>query len=807
MDKKKTINLWRLLSLCCVCLMPLLGLQAKDNNSGIEVVFSDKKYNLLPGSDTITVFFSIKEDGVRNKDVRLADLETYLTISEEDDSNERGMYSLVRSGRIPRDYTFSILVDLNLPDRAKREISGTIRELLNDAPENGVYLSTFGDSVANSIAINKENFEQVASTLLKRPMKGKSLYSALLTKILEFTPELQAIEGEARVCEGYDRNDEISARAVAAEDKNILFIFTESNKGVDGTDKIVFSDISNQNKIDGLVLPTVYLFYYTAGESKLDETTVNRFRSICTPRRGRDVIEKRRGKYYPANDMNAVLAEFGSVVQEKMYDYAYTYKVGELKTYAGNVKYKAAWGNSSNVVGEAIFSIGTAENSWPIREESAGDAILKYLMAILITLVTVGIFFCVIKIIIPFGRSKAFAAKYYKKYVPEDNVKRRICYYCRRDLQEGDMVVTKCDHIMHVHCWRQNGYKCAEYGQNCKTGIQEHVQWEQLFSKTTWRDCSQTISGVLAGFLSWVIYELCGRSGFKGIATAIVNTFYGPADAQHVLFNECVVKTSAFIMIGLLLGFFVSIIFRYNDEYRKKDGKIYLKIFLLSLLSSLIGVLAFVIGAGILCSILSVMNTTHIPWYCSLPAYLLFSVSVSLSLTIKSSIPVKSAVLGGLCSAVIGFIVLYFSAITSNRSAWANMLLDFIIYGGGLGASLVTVRMLAEKYFLVIQNGVRAGQRIPIHKWMNATGGGNKVTIGMIGDCEIQMNWEKSNKVAKEHAQLFIDHARMLPVIKPLAPGVVFNTRAELPVGNLCVLTNGDNFKIGDTIFQYVETE
>lgn len=31
------------------------------------------------------------------------------------------------------------------------------------------------------------------------------------------------------------------------------------------------------------------------------------------------------------------------------------------------------------------------------------------------------------------------------------------------------------------------------------------------------------------------------------------------------------------------------------------------------------------------------------------------------------------------------------------------MLLDFIIYGGGLGASLVTVRMLAEKYFLVIQ--------------------------------------------------------------------------------------------------------
>ena len=37
-----------------------------------------------------------------------------------------------------------------------------------------------------------------------------------------------------------------------------------------------------------------------------------------------------------------------------------------------------------------------------------------------------------------------------------------------------------------------------------------------------------------------------------------------------------------------------------------------------------------------------------------------------------------------------------------------NMLLDFVIYGGGLGASLITVRMLAEKYFLIVQNGIRS---------------------------------------------------------------------------------------------------
>ena len=163
--------------------------------------------------------------------------------------------------------------------------------------------------------------------------------------------------------------------------------------------------------------------------------------------------------------------------------------------------------------------------------------------------------------------------------------------------------------------------------------------------------------------------------------------------------------------------------------------------------------------------------------------------------------------IGGVISAVIGFFVLYFSSISSFRYGWMNMLLDYVIYGGGLGASLVTVRMLAEKYFLIIQNGVKVNQKIPIHKWMNATGGGKRVSIGMTGECEIQMNWEKSNKVAKVHAELYIDHDKCLPMIKPLATGVFFNNRAELPVGKPSVLSNNDTFKIGDTIFRYVENE
>ena len=405
----------------------------------------------------------------------------------------------------------------------------------------------------------------------------------------------------------------------------------------------------------------------------------------------------------------------------------------------------------------------------------------------------------------PFIKSKNFARKYYKPYVAEEGISRRICHYCRQDIQPGQKVVMKCKHIMHVGCWQQNGYKCVEYGQNCKEGIQEHIDVKEMFSQASLRDTYQTLAGVGAGLVSWIIFEFTGRGMFGGLGRAIANTFYLKEDQVNMV-TDCGAKVSALLTVGLLLGFFLSLVFRYNDEYRKKDAKIYMKIVGLSLLSGLIGFLAMLVGGIIFCLLLSAVGTTYVPWYCSLPAYILFSLCVTWSLTIKSSIPTKSAFIGGSIAAVIGFIVLYFGGAISSSMGWLNMLLDFIIFGGGLGASLVTVRMLAERYFLVIKNGMKAGQRIPIHKWMNATGGGNKVTIGKTNDCEIQMNWEKASKVADEHAQLYIDTARALPMLNPLAEGIVFNVRTNLPADKPIILNNGDTFTVGDTIFEYVES-
>ena len=793
MDKKKTL----IQRLFVACLLIFIAATTVSAQNVKQIKFCDKKYEYGIGKDSITLYFNVldlEDKPIRN--LKESELSNYLVIKEDGNiiSPTRSKTFQISTGqRIPSEYTFSVLVDLSIPEAGKAKIYDAICKLVESAPNGCVYLSFFGDEVTPSVALTKDNVTKFKDSFNKTS-ENKYFYGALYAKLAEFSKSKAKLEESVITSSDYKRNSKISQRAYKNQDKNILFVFAEGYKSPTIEENIAFLEVTEYQKGTTHIVPKVFAFYYT--EEGQDADIENVLQGVCNPH-----VEGHEGKYMPANDMAQVLNDFMEVVNDQMYDYAFVYKATDSKKYFGKTSYVAEW--KGDALGKGEFSIGSAEQPWPEHSESTMDTLIKFLIAILVTLLTIAFFFAVMKVLVPFIQSKAFEVKYYKKYVPEANVSRRICHYCKQEIQEGQSIVVKCKHIMHVHCWQQNGYKCAEYGQNCKTGIQSHVEWKELLTWKSLKDCHQTMAGIFAGFISWVLYELAGHGGFDGLSKTIVSTFYTAKEGLPDLSTECIGKTSAFLTIGLLLGFFLSMIFRYNDEYRKTDWKIALKIVGLSLLTSLIGVIAFAIGADILCSLLSAIGTTYIPWYCSFPAYILFSVGVALALTIKSSIPMKSALIGGGVSSIIGFIVLYFSSFAGQM----NMLLDFIIYGGGLGASLVTVRMLAEKYFLVIQNGVRAGQRIPIHKWMNATGGGNKVSIGMTGDCEIQMNWEKSNKVAKEHVQLFIDHERQLPMIKPLATGVIYNTRAELPVGKPNVLSNGDNFKVGDTIFQYVETE
>lgn len=786
MDKKKKMKIAKRLMVCTLLALAF-PLCAQEVN---EISFCGHKIS----DDSITLYLKFLDN--KGEKYMPSSLEKLIITEDGSEiSREHTKIHQVTTGkRIPEDYTFSVLVDLSIPEEGKEEIKKAVEKLMDKAPDSCVYLSFFGDKVTSSRLITKDNlddFDFMKSTPIKY------FYGAVYAKLSEFSFFEAKDEDKVHKENNYKKNEFIFSRANNSIDKNYLIIFSSNYPEED--EFFDYDKVTEYQRNSGpeIIRPKVYAFYYTK-DGNLDENVKLTFRGITENSK---IPVQYQGKYLPSDNLDEVLKGFEEMVNDAAYDFEYEYK--PTRSYYDDVKYLAYWGEG-NKMGEATYSIGFKEKATTFQNESDSKNWLRYPIALLVTALTIAFFFFVIKILVPAVKSKTFAAKYYKKYVPEANVQRRLCHYCRQEILPGERVVTRCRHIMHVHCWKQNDYKCAEYGQNCKDGIQEHIKWRELFSSGSLRDLYLTIWGICAGLVSWIVYDLLGGKGFVGLAKGIANTFLGEVQREENIINGLYTnKISAFLIMGLLLGFFLSLVLRYNDGVRKNDWKSLLKTFGLSLLSGVIGMAAFALGGIIFCWIASIPGVSPNAWYASFPAYLLFSICLSLSLIIKSSIPFKSALLGGIGSAIIGFLVLYFTKFT--RSGWTNMLLNFIIYGGGLGASLVTVRMLAEKYFLVIKNGVKAGQRIPIHKWMNATGGGNKVTIGMTERCEIQMTWEKSNKVAKEHVQLYVDHQRSQAMLRPLAAGVVFNARTELPVGKPIPLTNNDTFTVGDTIFQYVE--
>lgn len=794
MDKKKKIIGINLLVICMMFFWATPS-KAQDVNS---ISFGD--YECGVGTDSIKFFLKfLDSNNKRCNDVYASDLKKhFLLVENEDTIPNWNVRTLTEGQRIPKDFTISVLIDLSIPQSGKSDIFEAVQTLVESAHDSCVYISFFGDYVSNSRVVTKSNYKEFYNHFMQSA-QSKYFYSALYAKLTEFNHQYTPYDDLVKSQAGYSKESRIFYRAKDTRDKNLLFIFTEGNEIPHFEELNIIKITEYQGSAD--ILPKVFAFFYDTGNG-IDEDMEATLMAVTSPKDiyHNPIIDK-QGKYMSSDNINIVLQEFMDVIRNEMYDFELSYQVPPDRSYSGErVTYKALWNGEEK--GAGTFSIGTEEKSWPERTiVTAGSAFKKYLIALLVTFLTILFFIAIMKVFVPSFKSMAFKAKYYKKYNPMENVRTMRCPMCRREILPGEKVVTRCHHITHVNCWKANKYKCLEYGQNCKDGIQEHVHWDELFSKETLRDCFLTIMGVCASLFSWVIYDLTGKGFFDGFATGIVNAFLNTEEQSIGIVGLCVSKVSSFLTIGLLLGFFLSFVFRLFDGVKRRSFAWVLEITGWSLLSSIIGMVAFALGSIILCLWLS-PGTTFIPWYCSFPAYLLFSVSISLSLTIRSTIPFKSAFLGGLASAVIGFLVLYFSRIRSAEWQWMNMLLDFVIYGGGLGASLITVRMLAEKYFLVVKNGIRSGLRIPIHKWMNA---GNMVTIGMTQQCEIQMAWEKSNKVAKEHVQLFVNQNRSQAMLRPLA-FTTFNTRMDLDANNKPVpLFNGDTFMIGDTIFQYVE--
>ena len=508
MDKKKKIIGIKAFIICLIIswAFPVI---AQDIN---EIRFGDKHYEDTIGSDSITLFLKVLDaNEKRCNDVYATDLRKHFGLMENEDTIRKwSVKTLTEGQRIPSDFTISVLVDLSIPQSGKTDIYEAVRTLVESADDGCVYLSFFGDQVSNSHLVNKENYKEFYDRF-RDPAESKYFYSALYAKLTEFNFGDTEYDNLIKAQHGYEKESEIFHRAEKARDKNLLFIFTEGNE-IPQFEELNFIKITDYQG-SAEILPRVYAFFYDAGNG-IDKDVESTLMGVTSPRdANHNLILNRKGEYNKSDNIKTVLQQFEQVIRDEMYDFALTYQVPQDRSYSGKVNYTALW--DGQVKGSETFSIGTPEKPWPTRHTTAGDSATKYLIALLVAFLTILLFIIIMKVFVPGIKSKAFAAKYYKKYKPMENVKVMVCPMCRCEIMPGDKVVTKCRHTMHVKCWKANDFKCVEYGQNCKDGIQDHVLWNNLFSKETLRDCYLTIMGICASLVSWMIYEVTGRGFFN----------------------------------------------------------------------------------------------------------------------------------------------------------------------------------------------------------------------------------------------------------------------------------------------------
>ena len=184
MDKKKQI-MKRQMTVCAI-LAWMLHIGAQDVS---QIQFCDKKYEYGLGKDSITLFLKVLDnEGKPNAEITVNDLEKYLVVNEDGTliaPDKRKISSLSSGQRIPSDYTFSVLVDLSIPEQGKGQIFKAFGQLVESAPDSCVFLSFFGDEVTASQLVTKKNLQDFEPKF-KAQSENKFFYGALYSRRLNW---------------------------------------------------------------------------------------------------------------------------------------------------------------------------------------------------------------------------------------------------------------------------------------------------------------------------------------------------------------------------------------------------------------------------------------------------------------------------------------------------------------------------------------------------------------------------------------------------------------------------------------------
>ena len=357
----------------------------------------------------------------------------------------------------------------------------------------------------------------------------------------------------------------------------------------------------------------------------------------------------------------------------------------------------------------------------------------------------------------------------------------------------------KCEHVVHLECWKENRNRCPEYGvHNCTKGIHYYNQERLSDPRNAPYFLMWLVYGLLAGLVSWVFMRLLySETMFSSLITGLVDMLHPSSEETMVVpALNFLPKIQPLLLCGILLGFFITLFFSYQIEFRKKNLKIWGFILTRSLVGSLLGFLSFLIGSVAIIALGKDTNCIYTDWI----PWAVFAVAIACTLSFKTDIKLKSALMGGLISVLISFLVLFIATFAKEILS----MFSYMIYAAGFGIAIAVVHYVSEKYFLRVSGPVKE-RDIAIYKWMSVTGGFNRVTIGKSIDCILEMNWDDSDNIADKQVEIYLENDR--PYCKALSDGTRLANGQFLQKNQVILLSHGTEFTIGNSLFTYIEKD
>lgn len=725
-----------------------------------------------PNADTLRVSFKIVQGGVK-KHLSGLNAEHFKVIEEV--GSDKLVHSAdnmkledIRQGILPEDLTIMILGDKSLLGDTTQFHS--VKELVSVFPDSKVLLSFMdGDTVTKSEQVCLKSKEDEGTFDYQFDTNGgtnsgeKNLYRSILEKL----DELEKIKDS---------------------ETKLLFVFTDG-KTTDDYGAYLELDSRQQGHI-----PPIFSIYI-GPEGGLNDTVGNVLKALSFTKTDNEI----NGKFYEKIDANSIRGIMLNAKDSIADDYCLLIVNQSGRRYSGEEILMSLELDYNNTLarGRRTYHLGSNEHNIVVND-NGGVRVLKGLAAGAILLLLV---YLIIQLLIPLLRYKNFLKKYVKQFsTGNSDTIGQSCYYCKEPFAEGDLVVAKCEHVVHKECWDENRNRCPEYGvHKCAKGIHYYNKKQLLDSKNATHYAPWILYGLMGGLLAWLTFNLIYAPHiFAGTIESMAKMLHPIAEGisqtdYDLAMQEFIPKIQSWMLEGICLGFFITMTFGMVLEFRKKDLKIWGQMLLRAMVGAAGGFLSFTIGGFAIIA----LNKAASCWYLDWIPWLLFAGATALTLWYKTEIDLKSALIGGALSVLLSFLFL-----VATRGLYSS-LICYMLYAAGFGVAIAVVHFASEKYFLRIDGSIKE-RDIAIYKWMSVTGGFNKVSIGSSVECVLQMNWDDTPNIASRAVELYIQNDR--PYCRILDKGVTQQGRT-IPKDTVLLLVHGSEFSIGKTRFTYIEKD